>query len=330
MSDITKKEYYQPLKKEWVSQSGLNEGDFQREVSFAIQHIQNSKQLPKCAPLSFLKAVINIAQVGLTLNPVSKYAYLVPRWNSMSGTSEACLEPSYQGLAKLLTDSGAVISIECQVIWEGDTIEADLSSDRKITKHVPYFLSNKPKGKILGVYSNARLKDGNYHCETMSYQDIQDIRDRSESYKAYLAKKISSCIWITDESEMCRKTIIKRHFKYLPKSFGDETKIQQLQTAIDLDNQINGFDEPVDFGILAIIENMIWQSSLGEIEKESMSRKMNALKTKSDAFRMIDELKDSQPIVGVDRVAMTQYEIMKATKERADRDDFQERNKTIK
>lgn len=330
MSDITKKEFYQPLKSEWTLQAGLTEGDFQREVSFAIQHIQKSTLLPKCAPLSLMKAVINIAQVGLTLNPVSKYAYLVPRWNSKDNGYEACLEPSYQGLAKLLTDSGTISSIECQVIWEGDTIEADMSSDRKIIKHVPYFLSNKDKGKIRGVYSNARLKDGSFHCETMSYQDILDIRERSESYKSYVAGKAKSCIWISDEAEMCRKTIIKRHFKYLPKSSGDESKIQKLQTAIDLDNQLNGFDEPVDFSMLAMIESLIWQSSLGEIEKESMSRRMNALKTKSDAFRMIDELKDSQPIVGVDRVAMTQYEIVKATKERADRDDFQERNKTIK
>lgn len=318
-----KKEFYEPIKMDWIAQSGLKESDFQKEVSFALQHIHKNPLLQRCDPKSFLKAVINLAQVGLTLNPISKYAYLIPRYNKDKKTFEAALEPDYRGLQKLLTDSGAVKNIACNVIYEGDEAVIDMSSEKKVVEHVPHWMKGKEKGKIKGVYSLAKLADDSYHFEGMSYADICDIRGRSESYRAYLDKKIQSCIWVSDEPEMCRKTVIKRHYKYLPKS----SKSERLEKAIQLDNEVNGFDEPVDFGLQTVIEQMIWNSSLDEKLKERMTQRMLNLGSKTDAFRMIDELKDSQPILGLDRIPITQYEISEATKNRADRDDFQEDRK---
>lgn len=326
--EIVKKQFYEPIKNDWITQSGgLSEADFMREVSFAIQHIHKTPLLQKCDQNSFLKAVINLSQVGLTLNPISKYAYLIPRWNNNKKMYEAVLEPDYRGLQKLLTDSGAVKSISCNIVFEGDDIEIDMSMDKPVVKHVPHWLRSKPepKGTIKGAYSLAVLADGSYHFEGMSYADICDIKSRSESYKAYLDKKITTCIWVSDEPEMCRKTVIKRHYKYLPKSDGE--KHERFQKAVDLDNQVNGFDEPVDFGLQTVIEQLIWNSSLDEKKKERLTQRMVNLTNKNDAFQMIEELKDSQPIIGIDRTAITQYEISQAVKDRADRDDFQERNK---
>jgi recombination protein RecT len=319
---ITSKEFYQPVKEQWIKQSGLSEGEFDKEISFAIQHIHKNPYLAKCDPTSVLRAVTNLAQVGLTLNPISKYAYLIPRYNSNTSQMECVLDPDYRGLVKLLTDSGVVKSIDAHIVFDGDEFEFDYASEKKVTKHVPYFLTGKQKGNIKCAYSIATIPDG-FHCEIMGYADITEIKERSESYKAFKAGKIKTTIWVTDEPEMCRKTVIKRHYKYLPKSAG----MERFEQAVALDNQAHGFDEPVDFGIVSVIESMIYSSSVDEKKKEVLTKQMLGLETKSQAFKMIDELKDSQPIIGLDRPAGPQYEIAKAVKNAADRDDFYEKKK---
>ncbi len=152
-------------------------------MSFAIQIISGSEVLQKCTSDSFLKAVINIAQTGLTLNPFLKYAYLVPRKN------QACLEPSYIGLAKLLTDTGSVTSIEVQIIHQGDEVEINIGAENPIIKHTPHWMLDNEKGEILGLYSKATLPDGSNHYEFMSRKDVEEIRERSEAWKAFQQRR---------------------------------------------------------------------------------------------------------------------------------------------
>ena len=284
---ILKKETFEPIKIEWIKQSGLDERVFAKEVSFALQILSNSVYLQGASKDSVLKAVLNIAQIGLTLNPVSKYAYLVPRYNNAKKQLEAILDPSYQGYAKLLTDSGTVISMQCNLFYEGDLIEVDFASERKIVKHVPYMLNGKPKGKILGVYSLASLPDKSYHVELMSLEEIYDIRERSESYKSFVAGKTKACIWTTDEAEMCRKTVIKRHYKYLPKS----GNMEKIEKAIDLDNNVNGF-KPSD-GKLALIESLIYNSILPEDQKVRLENNLDTI-SDNEASSLIGFLKENQ------------------------------------
>lgn len=321
--EIIKKEFYNQIRPMWVSQSGLDESVFQKEVSFAIQHAIKNPYLQKCEPNSVLRAVMNIAQVGLTLNPVSKFAYLIPRYNNAAKQLECVLEPSYIGLSKLLTDSGSVTSIECQLIHEGDLIKVDMASDQKILNHVPYFLNGKPKGGILGVYSNATLPDGSKHVEVMSFADLCEIKERSESWKAYQAKKINTCTWVTDEGEMSRKTIIKRHSKYLPKS----ERTDKFDKAVDLDNQVNGFREPMDFGMLQFLETTLDRSTINPEKKAKWKEQMSRWEYKSDAYKLLEELGESMPIMGRDVTPHTVKEQGEAIRYSVDLDDFKERKK---
>jgi recombination protein RecT len=296
MNELTViKESISSLQKSWVSQSGLSGDTFQKEASFAVQHMTKNPFLLTCTKESILKAVMNIAQTGLTLNPVQKYAYLVPRRNG--NNMECCLDPSYMGLVKLLTDTGSVKNIQSQVIHQGDQIDVDLASDEKVLKHVPYFLSGADKGTITGVYSKAVLHDGTIHCEIMSYKDILDIRERSESYKAYKNGKVKTCIWISDESEMCRKTVIKRHWKYLPKS--DQT--EKFERAIELDNYANGFDSPVEFSIISLLEEKINSAQTSEEKKDWYIGQLHEIETQGQALKMLTELSEIQPTPGRDR-----------------------------
>lgn len=321
--EITRKEFYDKIRPMWLEQSKADEATFAKEISFAIQHTIKNPYLQKCESTSVLRAIMNVAQIGLTLNPVLKYSYLIPRFNSKSNQLECVLEPSYVGLAKLLTDSGAVKSIECRVINEGDDCDIDTANPLKVIKHKPYFLTGKLKGKILGVYSIAELPDGSRHFEGMSYADVVEIRDRSESYKAFQNGKVKSCIWVSDESEMCRKTVIKRHSKYLPKSVGTE----KLDKAIDLDNEVNGFKEPMDYGMLAFLETSIDRSTIDSDRKAKLKIQMSKWEYKSDAYELMKELGESMPIIGIHTTPHSVDEIGTAARNAADRDDFYERKK---
>jgi len=320
---VIEKKFYEPLKTDWIAQSNLSEADFLREVSFAIQHLHKSPYLQKAERNSVLKAVMNLAQVGLTLNPISKFAALVPRYNKDLKQVECVLEPMYQGLTKLLTDSGAVKSLESHVVYEGDDFLFDYASPDRVVKHVPFFLSGKVQGAIKAVYSKAILSDGSVHVEIMSYLDVCEIRDRSESYKAFKDGKIKTCIWISDEAEMCRKTVIKRHYKYLPKSGG----LEKLEKAIELDNQVNGFDEAIDFGLLSWIETMIGQATLDAPQKEKYLKKLTTLNYKSEGFKMIDELKEYAPIMGLHSIPQSVEQQGEAIRYAVAKDDLHDLRK---
>jgi recombination protein RecT len=107
--------FFQPIEQR-MQDAGFDVERVKKEVSFAIQSINKSAQLQKCSGESVLQAVLNIANVGLTLNPAAKEAYLIPRWNSLTGSNEACLDPSYIGLVKLLTDTGSMRETRLRLI----------------------------------------------------------------------------------------------------------------------------------------------------------------------------------------------------------------------
>ena len=48
------------------------------ESQFALQAIQKNDKLAQCMAHTVQNAIINVASVGLTLNPAMGYAYLVP------------------------------------------------------------------------------------------------------------------------------------------------------------------------------------------------------------------------------------------------------------
>lgn len=316
MSNITpiQPNFYTPIETKFIEQGNVDKATFEKEASFAIQHLSNNPYLQKADGNSILKAVLNIAQIGLTLNPVSKYAYLVPRYNGATKTLECVLDPSYTGLVKLLTDSGSVNSINCQIVYEGDDIEIDMASDKKVTKHVPYILTGKEKGNPIAVYSLATLFDGSFHCELMSIKEVHDIRERSESYKAYKAGKVKSCVWTTDEGEMTRKTCIKRHFKHLPKS----NKIEQLEKAIDLSHVAGGFTEPVSYTSIGLIESLLQTANLSEEEKDKIESEISLIEYEHQARKVIKHLQKNEQILGVERFPHTQKEIQELTKLKAD------------
>ncbi len=199
--------------------------DWKREQQFAIQAFQKNDYLAKIAmqnPISAQNAIINIASVGISLNPALKHAYLVPREGGV------CLDISYMGLMHLAQMSGVIRWGQAKIVYANDNYQSnglDVAPSHKYQAFVD-------RGDPVGVYCTVKTADGDYITEEMSKEQVHAIRARSPGFKS--GKKSP---WTTDELEMWRKTCVKRAYKYWP-------KCERLATAIDV---LNNGGEGINF-----------------------------------------------------------------------------------
>lgn len=201
---------------------------FKKEASFALQLLKASDFLRSTAqsnPDSLQNAITNIAAIGISLNPVTKEAYLVPRSRAI------CLDISAIGLIKLATDSGSLEWVQAKLVHANDKFEDNGPGEKPHHK----FEAFGDRGVVIGVYTVAKTSKGDYLTDFMSIKECHDIRDRSEAWKAFQSGKTKSCPWSTDEGEMMKKTMIKRASKLWPKS-------ERLDTAVQILNEHEGID----------------------------------------------------------------------------------------
>jgi recombination protein RecT len=264
---------------------GFTKEKFEKEARFALQiwNDPKNKYLAGATIESLLKSLVNIAQTGLTLNPIAKEAFLIPRYSSYIEKVECRLEPSYIGLMKLITDTGAVASIQTNLVYENDTYEVTLGSEMQIV-HKPVL---KNRGEIIAVYSVAYLPGGGKQFEQMTIEEVNDVRDISESYQAWVKDNNKHTSWNDWYGEMIRKTCLKRITKYLPRSNG---KTEKLDTAIDLTNQ----DFMPSSQQYFLAQRLIDSSILIEPTKELLEKELLTCNV-FQLNKMIEHLNEHQP-----------------------------------
>src|SRR5690606_18888127 len=117
---------------------------FAREAEFAVQHLSSNDYLRDTAignPASLQNAVINVAALGVSLNPASKHAYLVPR--KVGDKRAVCLDISYQGMIHIALESGAVVWAQAKLVYEGDEYENQGLTAPPQHKYAPFGGKNR-------------------------------------------------------------------------------------------------------------------------------------------------------------------------------------------
>lgn len=173
---------------------------YQKEAIYAMQAIKKSDYLQKCHPGSIRDAVINVASVGLSLNPATGLAYLVPR------DGAACLDISYRGLLKIATDSGSVAWAKAELVYKNDTFVHNGQGKMPTHKFDPF----GERGALDGVYCVCKTADGDYLTEIMAIDEVENVRNTS--------KAPNSPAWKNWYGEMAKKSVIKRASKTWPRS----------------------------------------------------------------------------------------------------------------
>lgn len=256
-----------------------------RELSFAKQIYDASPYIKDCDPNSILSSIVNVANIGLTLNPAARESYIVPRYNSQTRQKEAHLMPSYIGLIKLIIQEGGVNSIQAQLVYQNDEFKYQPTNSEN-----PVIHSANPfgdRGEIMGVYALAVLHDGTKQAEVMHIDDVKSIRDNSESYKNERTRKHSP--WVKHFEEMTRKTVVRRIFKYLPRGTKNEAVTEAINRAMELDNQ----DNAATFGQIELIDSLLLSSTISPERIEQIENAMRDF-TYQRANECIAYLKDNQ------------------------------------
>lgn len=193
--------------------------NFEREAGFAVQILTANDYVTKLAMAdrqSVVNAVTNIAAIGISLNPAKKQAYLVPR------KGKICLDISYMGLIDLAVNTGSIYWAQADLVYANDAFTLN-GFDKPPTHSFNPF--SKDRGDMVGAYVVVKTHDGDYLTDCMSKEEIDAIKNRSESVKAG-----KSSPWDTDYGEMAKKTVVKRAYKYWPKSERLDQAIHHLNT----------------------------------------------------------------------------------------------------
>jgi recombination protein RecT len=219
-----KSEWVQILTTAYPKFEQINPNKAKSELGFAMQIFQNNPTLQRCDPQSILNAVVNVARTSITLNPVMKLAYLIPRKN------KCVLEFSYMGLVAMLRDNGCIKSISAHIVYEDENFEFDLANNK--IRHLPKYAQSENEHnlrKIIGCYSRATLPNNEIVYEFMPMWEIEKVKRSSEgSDNKYSA-------WQTWKDEMIKKSVIKRHFKMLI----SVNVTEALTTALSIENENN-------------------------------------------------------------------------------------------
>ena len=195
-----------------------------RMLRVVMTSIQRTPALLDCDVTTLIGAVIQSAQLGLEPDGVLGHAYLVPFYNNKKGRKECQFIPGYKGLIDLARRSGQVINITSHVVYEDDSFSYEYGLEEKL-EHKP---ARGNRGKPVAVYAVARFKDGGYHFEVLSVEDVEKTRK--------VSKAGQSGPWESNWDEMARKTAIRRLAKYLPLSV-EFARAASLDEAADRGDQ---------------------------------------------------------------------------------------------
>jgi recombination protein RecT len=228
---------------------------FEVESMFALQSLTKNEFLAKTANsnLSSLRnAIINVASIGLTLNPATQYAYLVPRDGGV------CLDISYKGLIKLATDTGSMLWVRAELVYKNDTFRS--RGPAMAPEHE--FDAFGERGEFVGVYCIAKTIEGDILSEIMTAKEVYQVRDTS---MAWVKQKKGP--WKDWFGEMAKKSIIKRASKTWPRS----DKNDRLAQAVQVINEHEG----IDFDQNKEGAELISESQLADLGLEMEGRMIN-------------------------------------------------------
>ena len=266
----------------WVNTYNLTTGKQDGELKFEaekilfVQTVAESQQLAKCTQMSIYSSFILLAVSGLSLR--DDQCYLVP-YKDKCG-----FLVGWKGRLEQMSQIPGVKHVNEPIcVYEDEDFDYEIKDGvYNIIKHKPSL--NTEGKKILAVYATIEYADS-IKTHLMKREEVISIRDRySASYKDYSKiepnekgkrmKKykdkqtgewkefeLEAPMWVTDEAQAFKKTLIHRMYKSISKS----------GTQKYLDREIQNFKQ-------TIVED----SDVEQIDEEEISRKINDLSKVED------------------------------------------------
>jgi recombination protein RecT len=160
-------------------------------------------------PGVFLAALLDAARLGL--EPGTEAYYLTPR--KVKGQLEILGIVGYQGYVELMYRAGAVSSVIVDIVRANDDYRYRRGIDETPVHTYPPFAREAIRGRIIGVYAYARMKDG---AISQVVELNQDDIDRIKAVNPASGSDYSP--WVKWEAAMWMKSALRQLRKYVPTS----------------------------------------------------------------------------------------------------------------
>jgi recombination protein RecT len=177
--------------------------DGQRLFRVYLTAVQTTPRILECDPISVVGAVIQAAQVGLSLDNVFGEGFLIPRWNKNTNGFVCGFQTGYKGLCKLARDSDKGIrDIYARVVHANDQFE--YSYEPKALRHTPCE-DPDARGPIKYAYAKVIWKEDNYdRFILVTSAEIKKAQSASDSFKKGFGP------WVDNPEAMWTKTALRR------------------------------------------------------------------------------------------------------------------------
>lgn len=176
-----------------------------RLARILLTTLRTNPKLLEADRASLKAAILLTAQLGLEPGPLGQ-VYLVPFFNKRTNKTEVQVIIGYRGMLDLARRSGQIQSVMVEAVCEGDEFDFELGLNPRLY-HKPNL---RQRGKPYAYYGIVRFKDGGYQLSVMTIQEIEEHRKRSRSPE--------EGPWTTDYDVMCRKTVLRSMWRWLPMS----------------------------------------------------------------------------------------------------------------
>lgn len=201
---------------------------YAQEAHFALQQLAANSYLLGIAqnnPDSLRAALLNVAATGLSLNPVKKQAYLIPR------NKAVVLDISYMGILHVAQMSGAIEWGQARIVRAGHAFRLTGINQAPIHEYNP-FENDDAAGAIVGAYAVVKLPSGDFLTHCLNIDALLRIRSRSESFKSG-----KNSPWLTDPEPMMKKSAVRGLAPYMPYR---EVMAQAMTVAVEAEQAQDG------------------------------------------------------------------------------------------
>lgn len=247
--------------------SGKGDGllRYEAEKILFMQNYQSNKTaFDKCDKFSLYGSFIELSISGLTLR--DGIAYIIPYGD------KAVFMPGWKGRLEQIAEMPGVIHVhQPQIVYASDKFTLKKGMQTIIEEHIPK-IPRSENDSIIGVYMIVQFAHGPvvYYMDAL---DVINIRNNySQSYKQYLKdisdpkvkdgkvlkkyktsegewkeywKEIDTPMWVSDEAQAFKKTLVKRVYNDLPKLPKHKLIDERLKTIDhDIDKIENQIDKP--------------------------------------------------------------------------------------
>lgn len=199
-------------------------------TSLAVEAKMRNPLLANCSAVSVLNFCKKCVEWG-TDRVGAGGVWAVPFFNNKTNTYDMTAIPDWRMLIEKAKKAKAIKHATADVVYAKD----EFIYERGLVPQLVHRPSiDADRGEMVAAYCVYVLPDDSRDFVVMTRKELLAIRDRSKAWQSFQKKGIP-CPWVTDEAEMCKKTVVKRTMKIF------EGASPELTSMIDSDNLINGF-----------------------------------------------------------------------------------------